>query len=162
MYSAAKYLLFVGIGFWGWLLPAQANEHVERLLARDEAPPGVVFEILSDQDGLQWALPQVRELSGRLRQQFPALEITVVSHGREELALLKENRERYGKVHQQVQSLVADDEITVHVCGTYASWHDRTPEDFPDYVNVSAAGPAQINDYRALGYEVVRLRKGDN
>jgi predicted ATPase len=31
------------------------------------------------------------------------------------------------------------------------------PEDFPDYINVSAAGPIQINDYEELGYELVVL-----
>jgi hypothetical protein len=45
----------------------------------------------------------------------------------------------------------------VHVCGTHAGWYGVTPEDFPDYVDVTTAGPAQINDYEAMGYELIVL-----
>jgi len=45
----------------------------------------------------------------------------------------------------------------VQVCGTHASWRDKTPEDFPDYVDVVPSAPVQINDYEALGYEVIVL-----
>ena len=55
-----------------------------------------------------------------------------------------------------MRSLLADD-ITVHVCGTHASWRGKVDEDFPDYVDVAVSGPAQINDYQALGYELVVL-----
>jgi hypothetical protein len=30
-----------------------------------------------------------------------------------------------------------------------------TAEDFPDYVDVAPSGPAQINQYRELGYVVI-------
>jgi len=30
-------------------------------------------------------------------------------------------------------------------------------EEFPGFVDVAAAGPAQINDYRALGYILITL-----
>ena len=47
--------------------------------------------------------------------------------------------------------------MDVHVCGTHAGWFDVLPEDFPDYVDVAAAGPAQVNDYRALDYVLIVL-----
>ena len=31
------------------------------------------------------------------------------------------------------------------------------PEDYPDYIDVSPAGPAQINDYLKLGYIMLDL-----
>ena len=49
-------------------------------------------------------------------------------------------------------------DIPVYVCGTYAGWRGLSDEDFPDYVNVAAAGPAQINDFVALGYSRVLVR----
>lgn len=39
--------------------------------------------------------------------------------------------------------------------GAHASWRGNVPEDFPDYVDVAAAAPAKVNDYRALGYVVI-------
>jgi len=31
------------------------------------------------------------------------------------------------------------------------------PQDYPDYVDTSSAGPAQINDYEEPGYELTVL-----
>ena len=53
--------------------------------------------------------------------------------------------------------LVTDRDVDIHVCGTHAGWFDVLPEDFPDYVDVSATGPAQVNDYRALDYVLIVL-----
>jgi sulfur relay (sulfurtransferase) complex TusBCD TusD component (DsrE family) len=58
-------------------------------------------------------------------------------------------------MHQAVQQLVREEGVPVHVCGTHAEWRGVTAEQFPEYVDVAAAGPAQINDYRALGYALV-------
>lgn len=135
---------------------ADANP-VAHLLARDARPPGVVFEIVSgDKDYLEETLPLAHAAARRLRQRFPGLDVVIVTHGREQFALLSSETGTSPRVHAKVRSLVADD-VRVHVCGTFASWRGHVPEDFPDYVDVAAAGPAQINDYRALGYEVVRL-----
>ena len=59
--------------------------------------------------------------------------------------------------HQLVQSLVNNDTVDFHVCGTHASWFDVMPEDFPDYVDVAPAAPAQIRHYEDLGYELIVL-----
>lgn len=149
-----------------WLLsallfsgPLAASEGpVERLLARPEAPAGVVFEIVSgDDDLLTVLLPQLKRDIGRLRARFPDLPIAVVTHGSEQFALLARERERQAETHALVEELVRSEQVDVHVCGTHAAWEGHVPEDFPDYVDVSPAGPAQINDYLNLGYERILL-----
>ena len=67
------------------------------------------------------------------------------------------NDKKYKKVHSITQQLVKKDDVPIHVCGTYASWRDVTEEEFPDYVNVAAAGPATINDYINLGYILIKI-----
>ncbi len=134
-----------------------ASDPVAHLLARDAAPAGVVFEIVSgDADYLETTLPVAHDVARRLRERFPGLDVVIVTHGREQFALLSREADASPQVHAKVQSLVADD-VKVHVCGTYAGWRGHSPEDFPAYVDVAEAGPAQINDYRALGYELVLL-----
>jgi len=131
---------------------AWSEDDIAHILARNEAPTGVVFEIVtSDAQALQTLLPKVRDYVTRLRARFPEVGLAVVSHGREELALTRGNRERYGEVHRQVQDLVGD-RVPVHVCGTYAGWQGVSPEEFPPYVDVVSQGPTQLRDYREFGY----------
>lgn len=134
-------------------LSASASEdNIERILGLAKPPDGVVFEIITgDEDGLEWALPRVKHDIERLRQRFPDLPIAVVTHGEEMFALEKGVQDSYTEVHRTVRSLLADD-VTVHACGTFAGWRGLAEEDFPDYVDLSAAGPAQVNDYLKLGY----------
>jgi len=137
--------------------PAFAAD-VEELLARDEAPQGVIFEIVEhDEDALREHLPAVRSAIARLRERFPRLEFAVVSHGREEFALQSRYRDQQAEIHAQVRSLV-DDAVPVHVCGTHAGWYGIGVEDFPAYVDVAPSGPAQISLYQDLGYELIVIR----
>lgn len=141
-------------------LCAWAADHpvVARLLAENEPPPGVVFEIVTaDPQALAWAVPQVSDYARRLRARFPDLPLAVVSHGREMFALTREGRATASEVHGSIERLSRVEGIPVHVCETYAGWRGVGAEAFPDYVSVSAAGPAQVNDYRALGYVLVRI-----
>lgn len=141
------------------LVPASAfAASIEELLARSEAPQGVIFEIVeSDETALREHLPAVRRAIDRLRQRFPQLEFAVVSHGREEFALQSRYRDEEAQIHAQVLSLVAD-AVPVHVCGTHAGWYGISPEDFPAYVDVAPSGPAQISLYEDLGYELIVIR----
>ena len=135
--------------------PALANEDVDSLLARSQAPHGVVFEIVeADESALEDLLPGVRAAIEKIRARFPQTEFAVVSHGREEFALQTSNQGEYAEIHQQVQSLVADD-VPVHVCETHAGWYGVSAEDFPDYVNVAPTGPGQVRLYEELGYELI-------
>lgn len=123
------------------------------VLALSSEPDGVVIEIVTgDADGLVWALPMAQDYIKQLRARFPDLPVAVVTHGREQFALSLKNQSGNEAAHANVRSLIEDSKVPVHVCGTYAGWRGLTEEDFPDYVNVSAAGPAQINDYKAVGY----------
>jgi hypothetical protein len=139
-----------------------AQPEVERLLQAGEEPGGVVFEIVESEEGdLLWALPKVARLSAQLRGRYPGLSIVVVTHGREQFGLLAS--EAVGPlepVHQAALGL-RDADIGLHVCGVHAGWLGHEPEDFPDYVDVAASGPAQIRDYENLGFEVIRLDQDD-
>jgi intracellular sulfur oxidation DsrE/DsrF family protein len=141
-------------------IPAGAVEveNVEALLTATEAPAGVVFEVVSgDEDALDQLLPVLKADIKRLRARFPDLPVAIVSHGTEQFALTRENRKNVPKLHAITEQLVSDNAVDVHVCGAHAGWYDVLPEDFPDYVDVAASGPAQINDYRALGYVLIVL-----
>lgn len=136
----------------------QANDDINNVLAMESAPHGVVFEIVSGRsDKLDQLIPQVQVYIKQLREKFTDLPIAVVSHGREQFALTTENSKQHLQVHNTVKSLVQDQDVSVHVCGTYASWNNVEEEAFPDYVNVSPAGPAQINDYLNLDYIHIEL-----
>ena len=139
----------------------QASEQFDALLAGDVAPYGIVFEIVeADEAALQALLPKVRAAILRIRARFPHTEFAVVSHGREEFALQSQYRDELAQLHQQVQSLVADD-VAVHVCATHASWYGVTPEDFPEYVDVAPTGPGQIALYEELGYQLIVIESSD-
>ena len=139
----------------GWAAYSVHANDVDTLL-KHERPAGVVFEIIqSDAALLGKTLPGIRRDIERLRKQFPDLPVAIVSHGREQFALTSDNAERYEQAHSLVQQLTTNDAIDVHVCAAHASWYQVTPEDFPDYVDVSPSAPAQINDYEKLGFEVI-------
>lgn len=141
----------------GW-----AGSAIDHLLNAEPAPHGVVFEVVeSDDDALEWAIPQIRHYVQQLRERFPEIEIAVVTHGSEQFALAATNAEDNSAIHRGVQSLVEDASVPVHVCGTHAGWFGLSPEDFPEYVDVAPAGPAQINQYEELGYELVLVERLD-
>lgn len=147
--------------FWIGLLAlagsaAAASLTLEDLLARPVAPPGVVFEIVdSDSRALEVALPWVKQAAQRLKARHPGVPMALVTHGQEMFALQTSRREGNAAVHQMVESLTRDNGMPVHVCETYAGMRGLAAEDFPDYVDVAPAGPAQIRNYEALDY--VRL-----
>lgn len=133
---------------------------VQEILKMHTAPVGVVFEIaVADQDALRWAIPRINGYVKQLREKFPGLDIAVVTHGKEQFALVRNKTREYQQVHKGVEKLVKDDKISVHICATHASWRNVEPEDFPDYVSVSATGPQQVKDYRELGYLLVKIRR---
>ena len=132
---------------------------LDEILALPAPPPGVVIEIVTPQaEGLKWALPQAQSAVAKLRAIFKDLPISIVTHGREQFALTKKQQPAHQTEHHIVQSLMKDNKVEVHVCGTHAEWKGVHPEDFPAYVDVAAAGPAQINDYKALGYLLLVIR----
>ena len=146
-------LLFAPVTF-----AASAGSQVENIISLEQAPAGVVFEIVTGSaNSLEWALPQTNKLIKKLRTRFPKIDVAIVTHGNEQFALTKSNNKKFKKVHSLTQQLSKDNDVQLHVCGTYAEWNDVRAEDFPDYVDVTAAGPATINDYVSLGYILIKI-----
>jgi intracellular sulfur oxidation DsrE/DsrF family protein len=142
-------------------LSVLASDEIDALLARDEAPHGIVFEIVeADEAALIELLPRVRHAIRLIRQRFPQTEFAVVSHGREEFALQSQHQGEYAELHQQLRSMVIED-VPLHVCETHANWYGVTAEDFPDYVNVAPSGPAQLAAYREMGYDLILIGSSD-
>ena len=135
---------------------AAANSF-EWVMKEAEAPPGVVIEIIGERELLRTLLPEIAEDIEKLRERFPGIPVAIVSHGAEQFLMTSANASKAPETHQLLQSLVKDDTVDFHVCGTHASWFDVMPEDFPDYVDVAPAAPAQIRHYEDLGYELIVL-----
>jgi intracellular sulfur oxidation DsrE/DsrF family protein len=153
-------LFLIGICLTSLASASGDEDHINRILKRDSAPFGVVFEVVEgDHEALEWAIPRIKQYASQLRAKFPDIGIAVVSHGKEEFALMKSNAGKHKEVHKIVQSLVKEEEIPVHVCGTHASWYGKKPEDFPAYIDVAPAGPTQISNYEDMGYELVEMEK---
>ena len=132
------------------------QKKVDWILKMDTAPFGVIFEVVEgDGSALNWAIPQIKDFSAQLRKRFPDIGIAVVSHGREQFALTKDKAKKFSKVHNLVKSLSLNDDIPVHVCGTHASWFNKSATDFPDYIKVSPAAPTEIANYEEMGYELI-------
>ena len=157
-------LLLSSLVFIALCYSAFASENyqtqVANMIAAGNPPEGVVFEIV-DRDGqyLDGALPEVQRLAKLLREKYPQLDIAVVTHGSEQFALMKNKLAGNTALSNSLKSLV-DSDVPVHVCGTFAEWKGVAPEQFSELVNVAAAGPAQINDSRRLGYTRIRLMQG--
>jgi len=162
MYRVIMSLLFVILTIFTPLM-AHANndqEEINHILKLKTPPFGVVFEIVEgDKNALEWAIPQVVKFSSQLKAKFPDIGIAVVTHGKEQFALMKQDNKANQAVHNIVKSLTQDQEIPVHVCGTHASWYGKTKDDFPDYVDVAPAAPTQISNYEDMGYEKIVLDK---
>ena len=138
---------------------ATAQSEIDAIIAQQEAPFGVVFEVVEGNgSALEWAIPAINKFAQQLRARFPDIGLAVVSHGSEQFGLMTSKQKNLPGVHKTVQSLVAND-VPVHVCGTHASWRGKDARDFPDYVDVSPAGPTEISNYKDMGYVLVRVKK---
>lgn len=139
---------------------AMADSGLERIMALQTAPAGVVIEVVEgDPDALSWALPQVDRISAELHGKFPELPIAVVSHGAEQFALARTTEKPLASQIRQQARTLSDSGTPVHVCGGYAAQRGIDASAFPDYVDVAPSGPARITAYRDEGYELIILRK---
>ena len=132
---------------------------VNELMAAEEAPAGVVFEILSwDERTWQWIAPLVTELRGQLRGKFPEIDVVIVSHGADQFQLTREREAEQPDAIAQLASL-SDEGVNIHVCGVHSQWNGVPADAYLDFVDVSPSGPAQVNDYVNMGYYKI-LRRG--
>ena len=151
-------LTFLSLLFSQATLATTTDQKIEEILSLKQAPTGIVFEIVTGaENSLNWALPKTKRYIKKLRHRFPRIEIAIVTHGNEQFSLKSTNNKKYKKIHSLTKQLAQEDNIPLHVCGTYAAMNNVEEEDFPDYVDVTAAGPATINDYISLGYIRIKL-----
>ena len=85
--------------------PATETRQQIKNILQSPQPPGIVFEVIMDEEGLRHAIPAIRKYSQQLRKKFPELPLAVVTHGSEQFALLKQAQGEYKQVHQGVRSL---------------------------------------------------------
>jgi len=138
-----------------------SNAEVNALLAADEAPAGVVFETLSwDEQAWQKAAPLIADLRRQLRAKFPDIDVVIVSHGADQFQLTREREQEQPEAMAQLASL-ANEGVNIHVCGVHGQWNSVPEDAYLDFVDVSASGPAQINDYVNMGYKKILLRGDD-
>jgi len=133
---------------------------VKALLEGSEAPDGIVFDIETlDENALTELAPYVKKQIQLLKKSFPDADIAVVSHGTEEFALQTQAAEQNAELHNMFNQLVVDSGVSVHVCGAVGGLKKLTQDDFPEFVSYSESGLAQLNDYKALDYKVIRINQ---
>jgi len=135
------------------------HHEVARLLAANQEPDGIVFELMAWEDNTwDWASPMIEALTGQLRQKYPAIDIALVSHGAElfDLGLNQNNAE---DPSVKLLESISNNNVGVHVCGNYASFKGMGVGDFLPFVDVVPSGPAQLEDYIKLGFEHIVLEK---
>lgn len=136
---------------------AGADTDIDFIISAKNPPKGVVFEIAAgSESALEPALNKVEGYIKRLKKALPNIKLSVVTHGTEQFALLKQNKKRFKTSHQKVQSLMSND-VPIHICGTHASWYDFSDQNFPDYVDVAVAGPAKVKEYQRKGYALINV-----
>lgn len=153
--------LLVSVAFYSSTAFAYGDQkQIDYILKMDTPPLGVVFEIIEgNPDDLEWAIPRIVKFSKQLRDKFPNIAIAVVSHGKEQFGLMTSEAKDKAEIHKTVKSLSQEQDIPVHVCGTHASWYGKSEKDFPDYIDVTPAGPTQIANYEDMGYEKIILEE---
>ncbi len=136
------------------------HPQVQQVLEASQPPEGLVFDIETlDPQALQELTPFIVRQIKAIKAQFPDVDIAVVSHGVEEVALTKTAQTQFSGLHTMFDQLVQQQDVSLHVCGAVAGLTQLTQEDFSDFVSYSDSGMAQINDYKALGYQVIAIKQ---
>lgn len=147
----------LGVGGAAWADQASAAAAVQRLLQRDVAPAGVVFDIVStDPKYLDSALAKVNAWEAELHARFPALDVAVVSHGKEQLALTVANQPLEFTANSLAAELLGNN-VALHVCGLHATVLGVSADEYPDHIDVTPSGPAKIAEYVDRGYVLIVL-----
>ena len=135
-----------------------ADAQVGDVMARPTAPAGVVFEVISSDEGrLADVAPAIGDYARRLRERFPGIEVAVVTHGAEQFSLLSESAGQYQALHTEIRSLIETRDVPVYVCGNHASWREKTASDFPDFVKVAPSAGGQLDHYQTRGFVLIVL-----
>lgn len=134
---------------------------VDRLLMQMTPPHGVVLEVESmSRTAMEDYAGIIQTQVNALKQRYPDLDVVIVSHGRELVEFAKPKPDESASLLlQQFETMSSVQGVTVHVCGVVAGWEGKTDQDFAGFIDVSASGEAQINDYRALGYDIIIIER---
>ncbi len=136
-----------------------SNPTVNQLLEPGRVPDGVVFELLSwGENTWQWAAPMITNLGKQLQAKFPDIDVAVVSHGGEQFQLTRQRKQQQSQAITQLTEL-SKEGVNLHVCGTHSYWQGVADSDYIDIVDVFPDGPAQINNYKKLGYTHILLQR---
>jgi len=137
----------------------QSQLHLNRILRLQEAPDGIIFELLTWRKATwDWAIPMIKDFKSQLIKKFPEIDIVVVSHGNEQFELLKDKQNQNSKIISGLRSL-ASEGVELNVCGAFSEMKNIPTTEYIDIVDVTASGPAQITDYIRLGYKHILLKK---
>lgn len=138
----------------------QTHPDVERLINSGQEPEGIVFEIETlDANALVEQVSYIKSLVEKVKKRYPEVDVAVVSHGTEEYALQKSESNKNAELHNVFNQMVNQSDVSVHVCGAIAGLNKLSQEDFPEFVSYSESGLAQINDYKALDYEIIVIKQ---
>lgn len=133
------------------------NTKLEQLLAGNQLPEGIVFEIMAWEDhSWDWAAPMLQVYVERLRNKYGQLDFALISHGAE----LFDLTHRAGLANRPSIRQLADLEaggVEIYVDGEYARWKRLEQRDFLEFVEVTASASAQLAAYVELGYASIKL-----
>lgn len=150
--------LVVYLGFMlatsAWANPS-LHPQVANWIETNQAPAGVVLELLSrEANFVENRTPYIQHQVSALKQAFADLDVVIISHGRELAAL---SNDFANQPYQQAFEQMHQQGVTVHVCEVVAGRVNKTRDDFPAFIDVAPSGTAQLNDYKKLGYSVIRV-----
>lgn len=156
--NAIKMVVFSFLYLFSLVVAASDKEEVDKILALEKAPVGVLFELMGRENGkyLPEGLKKVEAYENQLKSKFSDIKVAVVTHGAEQFELTIENAEKQSKTHDIVKRITAEN-VPVHVCSNHASWRGKSEKDFPDYVLASSGAGNQMREYQDQGYILVTI-----
>lgn len=151
--NIGKLFLFSILYFFCFPVAANDKQEIDKILALEKAPVGVLFELIGRENGkyLPESLEKVESYKVQLRKKFQDIKVAVVTHGAEQFELTNENAVKQSKTHDIVKRITAEN-VPVHVCSTHASWRGMTENDFPGYVLAESGAGSQMQEYQDQGY----------
>ena len=135
-----------------------AAPSIDDLLARESAPPGVVFEIVTSQESaLETYLPKVLGLAEQLRERFPKMPLVVLTHGSEQFSLAKSRADEFTEIQKFAAKVDSDHAIPVEVCGNHARYRGVAESEFPNWIDVVESAGTQLEQYRSKGWKILLM-----
>ena len=137
------------------------NAALQQLLLAPQAPDGVVFEIMAWEDRTwDWAAPRLRRYVDQLRENYPGLDIVLISQGAELFDLPRRAGLQETPALRQLAAL-GEEGVNIYISGDYAKWKRLGEKDFVDFVDVAESGSALLEDYIELGFVPIKLESPD-